>query len=217
MTCRGWPDRDGMRTGLESARLFLLLLLLAGCAAPDPHTDRLPAARPPSVVVSGNTVEVHLPPDREIVTESVGATPRVAWEALFKAYEDMGIEVREVNEDALTLGNPRFVVSRRLAGVPLSRHLECGMGLLGYFADIYRIEMKILSSIVQEGPDAVQVRTYVEAVARNPEGTGGGPIQCSSTRRLEREIAGRVRFHAGGEQPPFQAPPDENPWGRPAP
>ena len=181
-----------------SALLLLLLLLLAGCAAPDPDTARLPATRPPSVMVSGNTVEVHLPPDREIVTESVRATAEAAWAALHKAYEDLGIEVREVNEGALTLGNTRLVVSRRLAGVPLSRHLECGMGLLGYFADIYRIEMHILSSIVPGGSDGVRVSTYLEAVARNPEGTSGAPIPCSSTRRLEREIAVRVRFHAEG-------------------
>jgi hypothetical protein len=183
------------------ARLLLLLLLLAGCAAPDPDTVRLPATRPPSVIVSGNTVEVHLPHDREIVTDSVRATAEAAWVALHKAYEDLGIEVREVNVDALTLGNTRFLVSRRLAGVPLSRHLECGMGLLGHFADTYRIEMHILSAIVpggSGGSDGVRVRTYLEALARNPEGTSGPPIVCSSTRRLEREIAARVRFHAEG-------------------
>jgi hypothetical protein len=180
------------------ARLLLLLLLLAGCAAPDPDTVRLPATRPPSVIVSGNTVEVHLPHDREIVTDSVRATAEAAWVALHKAYEDLGIEVREVNVDALTLGNTRFLVSRRLAGVPLSRHLECGMGLLGHFADTYRIEMHIRSSVVPGEAGVVQVNTYLEAVARNPEGTSGTAISCSSTQRLEREIAARVRYHAEG-------------------
>ena len=199
------------------ARLLLLLLLMAGCAAPDPGTVQLPATRPPSVIVSGNTVEVHLPHDREIVTDSVRATAEAAWAALHKAYEDLGIEVREVNEGALTLGNTRLVVGRRLAGVPLSRHLECGMGLLGHFADTYRIQMHISSSIVPGGSDGVRVSTYLEAVARNPEGTSGAPIPCSSTRRLEREIAARVRFHAEGGSAAFQPPPDENSWERPTP
>jgi hypothetical protein len=179
-------------------RPLLLLALLAACATSEPDSVRLPPNRPASVVVAGSTVEVNLPPDREIVTEAIRATPMVAWAALHKAYEDLGIEVRESNERTLNLGNSRFLVSRRLAGTPLSRYLECGQGLLGYFADIYRIEMHISSSIVAGGAGSVQVSTYLEAVARNPEGTSSNPAACSSTRRLEREIAARVRFHSEG-------------------
>jgi hypothetical protein len=143
-------------------------------------------------------VEVNLPPDREIVTEAIRATPQVAWAALHQAYDDLGIAIREADESTLTLGNTRLVISRWLAGAPLSRYLECGMGLLGYFADTHRIEMHILSSVVPGREGSVQVSTYLEALARNPEGTSGGPIACSSSRRLEREIVARVRFHAEG-------------------
>lgn len=180
------------------ARPLFLLALLAACVTAEPDSVRPPPDRPASVTVTGSTVEINLPPDREIVTEAIRATPAVAWAALHKAYEDLGIDVRQSNERTLTLGNPRFLVSRRLAGTSLSRYLECGQGLLGYFADNYRIEMRIVSSIATGGAGSVQVSTYLEAVARNPEGTSSSPVACSSTRRLEQEIAARVRLHSEG-------------------
>jgi hypothetical protein len=180
------------------ARALVLLVFLAACATSEPDSVTMPPTRPASVIVSGSTVEVNLPPHREIVTEAIQATPEVAWASLHKAYEDLGIEVKEANERLRILVNPRFVVSRRLAGTPLSRYLECGRGLLGHFADTYRIEMHIRSSVVPGEAGVVQVNTYLEAVARNPEGTSGTAISCSSTQRLEREIAARVRYHAEG-------------------
>lgn len=179
-------------------RPLLLLVALPACATSEPASVGLPPTRPASISATSTSVDVSLPPDREIVAESVRATPPVAWAALLKAYEDLGIEVKEVNERLRILGNPRFVVSRRLAGTPLSRYLDCGAGIQGHFADTRRIEIWIRSSIAPGDPDGSEVSTYLEAVARNPEGTSNTAVACSSSRLLEREIAARVRFHAEG-------------------
>ena len=81
---------------------------------------------------------------------------------------------------------------------PLSRYLECGSGLTGPFADRYRIEMLVRTTIVPAGTGGVRVESYVEASARNPEGSSNTGVACATTQRLEREIAQRVRFHVGG-------------------
>ena len=136
-------------------------------------------------------------PDREVVTEAVRATPEVAWIALQTAYEDLGIPVKEINEDLKILGNPRLVLSRRLNRTRLSNYLDCGFGPSGNHADTHRIEMQLRTSILAvEG--GVRVNTYVAAVARNMDGTSNTQIRCASKFRLEREIAGRVKFYAEG-------------------
>jgi hypothetical protein len=135
---------------------------------------------------------------RGVVTDAVPVTPEAAWEALPKAYADLGIPVREVSEASRTLGNSRLAISRRLGDAPLSRYLECGSNLTGPFADRYRIEMLIRTSIVPADAGGVRVESYVEATGRNPEGSSNTGVACATTQRLEREIAARVRFHAGG-------------------
>ena len=130
----------------------------------------------------------------------VSATPDAAWIALQTAYEEFGIPIKEMNEDLRILGNPRFVVSRRLNRTRLSTYLDCGQGPAGDHADLFRIEMQIRTSILQL-PSGVRVNTHLAAIARNMEGTSNTRIRCASKFRLEREIAGRVKFYAEGKRP----------------
>jgi len=176
----------------------LLLLLGTACASGQPDAVRVPAPRPTTVSGSGSSGDVNLSPSRAVVTAPVRAPPEAAWAALQKVYADLGIEVKETSEASRTLGNPRLVISRQMAGAPLSRYLECGRGLQGPAADRYRIEMSIRSTVAPAGEGEVQVDTYVEAQARNPEGSSNSAVTCASTQRLEREIAARVRTYAAG-------------------
>lgn len=174
---------------------LLLLLALAACASPPGDAVDVTSPARPSVTVSGATVDINIPTERAIVAEAVDATPAAAWSALPKAWADLGIEVRESSRATRTLGNARLTVSRRLGDVPLSRYLSCGAGIQGAFADSYRIQMSIQSAVVPAQGGGVEIRTYIEAVARNPEGTSNTAVNCTSTQRLERDIASRVRVH----------------------
>lgn len=181
-------------------RHLLIPLVLSGCLSSGPEAVREPVHRPPSVIPTSTGVEVNLNPDREVVTEAIAATPEVAWLALQTAYEELGIPVKEMNEDRRILGNPDFVLSRRLNGTRLSNYLDCGQGPSGNHADTHRIEMQLRSSIIAvEG--GIQVNTYVDAIARNMDGTSNNRVRCASRFRLEQEIAGRVRFYAEGGRP----------------
>lgn len=178
--------------------VLLVLVFSAACAASGSGPLRAPAGHPPSIEPSGTSLEVNLSPTRAVVSEAVAATPDAAWAALPEAWADVGLEVKEVSEATRVLGNPRVVVSRRLGEVPLSRYLECGSGLTGPFADRYRIEMLIRSAVVPGERGGARVDTYLEAQARNPEGSSNTGVQCASTGSLERAIAARVRLHTGG-------------------
>ena len=180
------------------ATSLLLVIFATACASSSSGDPVLREGRPASITASGGTVDIHLPADRAIVENVILATPEATWTALRKAYEDLRIPVTEISAASRMLGNPRFVVSRRLAGTPLSRYLSCGAGLQGPFADSHRIELFIRSTVVPAEEGASEVSTYLEAVARNPEGTSNTVVSCSSTRRLEQEIANRVRLLVAG-------------------
>lgn len=175
-----------------------LLLLLSACASPSADAVDVTSPRPAAVTSSGTSVDINIPTERAIVSETVAATPADAWAALPKAWADLGIEVGESSRATRTLANPRLVLTRRLGSTPLSRYLSCGAGIQGPFADTYRIQMIIQSAVVAAQGGGVEIRTYLEAVARNPEGTSNVQVPCTSTQRLEREIAARVRAHLQG-------------------
>lgn len=156
------------------------------------------AAAVPTITSTGTDLDVNFNPSRGVVIDVIHATPEAVWAVLPKAYADVGIPVREVSDASRTLGNPRFLVSRRLGDTPLSRYLECGSGITGPFADRYRIEMLIRTAVVPDPQGGVHVETYVDAKGRNPEGSSNTQVACASTQHLEREIAQRVRALAGG-------------------
>ena len=176
----------------------LILMLASACGSSGSGAGPGAATPPPSITGGGTTMDLNYSTSRGVVTDAVPATPEAAWEALAKAYADLGIPVREVSEVSRTLGNSRLAISRRLGDVPLSRYLECGSNLTGPFADRYRIEMLIRTSIVPADAGGVRVESYIEATGRNPEGSSNTSVACATTQRLEREIAGRVRAHVGG-------------------
>lgn len=177
---------------------ILLVVLTAACATSSSQQPVVREGRPASISMSGSTVDVHIPQDRAIVGNLILASPAATWAVLRKAYEDLGIPVTESSAASRTLGNPRFLVSRRLGNTALSRFLSCGAGIHGPFADNYRVELFVRSTVVPADEGASELHTYVEAVARNPEGTSNTAVPCSSTRRLERDIATRVHLLVAG-------------------
>ncbi|NJD19023.1 MAG: hypothetical protein FIA95_07045 [Gemmatimonadetes bacterium] len=193
-----------MRRRVRASRALLAplgmgaLAVAAGCGSPGGAPAPGAAAPPPSITAAGTTLYVNVAPSRGVVADAVQATPDAAWAALPRAYADLGIPVKEVSDASRTLGNSRFVVSRRLGDTPLSRYLECGAGLTGAFADRYRIEMLIRTTVQPGEAGGARVESYLEASARNPEGSSNTGVACASTQRLERAIAERVRFHTGG-------------------
>ena len=189
------PDR--ILPGCPMRLSACLLVLLVGCTSSAPR-DATPVAptRAPTVTDSWRTTDVDLAATGAVVVDRVAASPDRVFAALEHVFEDLGVDVTQSSGETLQLANPRFVVSRRIADVPLSRYLECGRGMQGPFADRYRIEMSIQSRVSPEG-DGAKVETYIEAMGRNPEGGSNTTVRCASNQRLEREIAERIRVHLG--------------------
>ena len=172
------------------------LLLLAGCAAGSGATAAPPAGPPPRVDAVGNGYDVRLSDDAEAAVTRLEAAPEAAWTALMAAYGKLEIPLATVDAAGRTVGNPGFSVRRRLGGQPLSHYLDCGTNLTGIIANSYIVKLSVGSKLTPEAQGGTTLETRVTASATSPQGTGSGPVRCSSTGRLESDIAKLARIAA---------------------
>ena len=120
-----------------------------------------------------------------------------AWVRLSKAYSDLGIPLTTVQPDAHVLGNEGMKRSHTLANQRLSQFLDCGSGGSGSAnADVYSINMSVVSRLSPTSENATEVATLIQATA-TPMAFGTAPVVCSTTGSLEARIASMV----GGTAP----------------
>ena len=152
--------------------------------------------------VTGDTrhdeTRLELPTDvHEITTieerRSVARTMLVAvddvWAALPRAYEELGISVKSVDTEKRLVGNRNLKARGQLAGMRLSRALDCGSGQMGASkADVYTVTLDVVTTVRPgEAAGTTLVETWVAAFA-TPEGVSANPVRCSSTGRLEDRL-----------------------------
>lgn len=169
---------------------IFLLLGVAGCTA----GGRVVPASEPTRIQQGS----HLFGYRVVVDENTGEMifmlkmdQETAWRSLLEAYEATDIPLGVVSTRDRTMGNPALVVRGRLGGTPLSDFVDCGIILGGPAANVYRVQLSVLSSLRPAAGDSVQLRTRVRATASDP-GQSSPATQCTSTGKLEERIADQI-------------------------
>ena len=109
--------------------------------------------------------------------------------ALAAAYPTLGIEATLVDPPGGKVGNPRFEVTRTLAGDRLSLLFSCGRTMTGDRADEDRIYISLVSAAVPLDATHTVVETRAEAVARDVRsGNSGATLPCESLGVLERRL-----------------------------
>jgi hypothetical protein len=125
-------------------------------------------------------------------TEVMASVERVS-AVLPEAYELMGLPV-SLDED---LGENTWVTPELQIDGPLyqgeqnSDYIDCGMSDEGPRADVYSVEFAVLTRLIP-GPSATTVETVLSGVAADP----AGPVTCTGTGKLERDIARVLRLRA---------------------
>ena len=179
---------------------IIALMALAGCTStgagsPGDTGSRGASGQPPTRTLGEQYVEgriTNVQPNVDRVSHDIPAMANETWEALIAVYETLGIEAVRKDVGALTLGNPSFSVSRRLAGERLSRFFRCGTGVTGAFADRYRLNVNIVSRVISNSPEDSVLETTIQASGTNPAGTSNTRVPCGSTHFLESRIAAEV-------------------------
>lgn len=116
-----------------------------------------------------------------------------AFDALPAAYAKLGIpNIAVVDNTAgvYTIGIRNLRAHGALAGVRLSRYIDCGSGTLGVPADSYDVNLSATTYVTPDGDGSV-LHTLVAANARDP-GDNRPPVRCSSTGQFERQLASLV-------------------------
>jgi hypothetical protein len=166
-------------------------ILLSGCASGTPAAEDRQSLRAPSNEIPADIrqgAEITLRTDAYAIRGTVPAPPAQTFAALAAVYADLGIPVTATDPATMTLGNPRYTVTRRLGGTRMTEYLDCGdfRGIPN--AEAYTVRMDIRSTVTAEGEGSV-VATVIQATARSNDGTATQPVACRTLTKLEDRIA----------------------------
>ncbi|MDB4949065.1 MAG: hypothetical protein JWM27_1714 [Gemmatimonadetes bacterium] len=172
--------------------MLVLPLLLAACGPGHPGlTPELAAGTPIPRVEHGanHGFTVSYSNAAVIATEEMPVTADVAWQALPRAYAELGIDVKLVDPASHTLGNLQFRPHGGIHGKRLSEYFDCGVTMAGVaMADVHALHVSVRTQIEANGTTS-RAHTLVEATARSMDGTSNDAVPCISRGKLEPLIA----------------------------
>jgi hypothetical protein len=187
------------RSGRRYSRSFLTLVivLVSGCASGSTLNGGVSSE--PSIETQNTQRGDRMAtvPEFKVAQRSTVNVPIAdAWTRLSKAYSDLGIPLTTVQPDAHVLGNEGMKRSHTLANQRMSQFLDCGSGGSGGAnADVYSINMSVVSRLSPTSANGTEVATLIQATA-TPMAFGNAPVVCSTTGRLETQIASAVGGNA---------------------
>lgn len=156
---------------------FAVVLELAACGTQLP--TRLPSlARQRAYTIAVDTLGIEAP---------LSGTADSAWKVLPAVFASLDLPVHERDESGRRLGACWIRVRIRLAGVPLSRYLNCGELRSVPNADRMEIELLVLSLVKPNAQGGATLSTFVLATAGESAGSSNR-IWCLSTGALESRI-----------------------------
>ena len=164
----------------RTARLLLLLFGSTLTAQSPRATAILPGFRSPIWMDTTGQVRTFAGPRDRVFA------------AVDSAMTSLGIPLDIRDAASGVVGTGRLKTQRRLAGVPMSRWLDCGVGARGSTADVYQVSLALLGMVRARQADSVEVRVAFAAGAQDFSGPLGDPISCSSTGALEERVLNAV-------------------------
>lgn len=180
---------------MRNIMLVAATFVTAACVSGAPG-DRASTQQTVSIGSADNSVNerVLLTRDHYVGEAEIAGSREAVWSAVPDAFDEVGLPAPVLDEQTWTATLRNHVVRRRLGSQRLSALLECGRGMTQPHADSHRIFLTV-SVRLEEGsdPDVTAVRTRVEAVGENPEGTTTS-VTCSSRGRLEPLLANALQL-----------------------
>src|SRR5262249_32407833 len=81
----------------------------------------------------------------------LNARPEKVYDAVLRAFADLGIPTGRTDNKLGIVGSERFERVNSLAGAPMSRSFACGEGATGSYADQLRLEIAVVAWVSAEG------------------------------------------------------------------
>lgn len=182
------------------ARSIVLLLLVAGCASGGGALPTTGAPATTTTLVVGTTLggagsaDFSVPRDESGVSTTIAAPVDSVWNALWLAYQDLGITPGTVSTERRILGQEGLEPEGgRLAGLRTALVLTCGTSPTGApLAQTYRVRASVVSTLAAGAAGETRLTTRLLGTAASRE-VANTTVSCGSTGRLEAQIASRVR------------------------
>jgi hypothetical protein len=165
----------------------LTALAISGCASSGSSTPPMNTER---VIHTDHRIYTTSVPANAIIT--LAAPTEKVMVALLETFKSLGVEPTLVDRGTGRIGNPRFILLRRLAGESMSTWLSCGESLTGPRADSDRIQMSLVSVATPDGKGGTRLETAFGGEAQRVDGTSTDRQTCTTTGRMEEQIRNRV-------------------------
>ena len=186
------PSANSRSTSRFGLILSLVLLLsTAGCASSGSGASSRTAVS--QMAISDGQVETYRQVEES--EQIIDARESEIWPHLPTIFEELGVEVTEVKEQQLIIGNPRFK-PRRIEGERLSTYLECGRDHAGPYADQHEVWVTFMVQLLRGPSDNTNVATLLNGFAR-PRNVSGNDLPCTSKLVLEARLVDLINDRLG--------------------
>ena len=163
--------------------------------ADPPRAQVEPRTKEQRINIAGTTIAMR-PSEDGFQEATLTAPPAALYAVLTQAFEDVGLKVKEIDQNARQAGTGPFRAQFRIGKQRMSTFVDCGLDGMGLRqADSYALSMRVTSQIVPEGSSRATIRTLVQATGR-PAANSGLEIHCPSLGTLEQKLAQAVAARA---------------------
>lgn len=131
------------------------------------------------------------------VAATIAAAPDAVYRALLAVYGDLRIPASRVDATARVVANDLFKARRRLAGEPMQRYMDCGGSIGQPNAEVFDMEIGIVSGVAAGADGGSVVTTTIVASGHDPMFGRDRAMRCTSTGAFERRISDLVRAKLG--------------------
>lgn len=169
---------------MKMFRLITGLLVLG----PAPTLAQPPNLRVGLAAVSQPVLLDTLARPHELSGERVAALA-----ALISAYDSLKIPIDYRDTKAGIVVAERFSVRRQLGKAPVSRYLDCGQGMNGVNANVYRITMVVAAWLQPTTGPVSQLQVAIAGSGQDMSGSNAQSVICNSKGVLEGELAALAR------------------------
>lgn len=183
---------------------FAAMLVLLGACAPAQSALTSPNARELVRVQedgTGTLYEFDRTSNNRVSSHALAAPAQRLWPLLLEIYPEMGLPITAMSpEHQLLASESGAKRGRKVAGSSLVRFLECGRSPTGGPVAVSAPVSLTVKTLLHTRGDSTTVQTAVVAWAQDPIHNNPA-ANCSSTGRLEAEIAKRLDARLGSREP----------------
>jgi len=183
-------------TGFVSVRLAVVALALHAAFVPVTSAAQSVRVR---IGIVGHLAPVAV--DSLASQFTIAASRTETFKAASIVMEQLKIPVDMSDAARGVVGVSSFPQMRRVAGSPISRFLNCGVGITGANADNWRVFITAIAFVDAKDSNTTDLRVAMVGGARDVAGASTDPVACGSTGVFEGMFAERVKARLAAGAP----------------